>query len=202
MAHHAVKARLSFLATSAQLYSSIAPATSAHLMLECKTIATDNDLLFKENSSQRSCNACGTILFPGLTLQTFITDSGRSTKPPSKPRREGHPVRKEAQKLIISKCLVCHRSVKTALGARTRPNFQEVKSGTATSESFCHAQAEVKTDAPRQEPQSRPTANFHSKKRAKARRQGGLQAMLEGSKAKQIPSSDFGLDLMDLMKKI
>lgn len=45
-----------------------------------------------------------------------------------------------------------------------------------------------------------PSANLSSKKRAKARKQGGLQAMLEKAKQAEAHSSGFGLDLMDLMK--
>jgi len=46
-----------------------------------------------------------------------------------------------------------------------------------------------------------PTTYTSSKKRANARKQGGLQAMLEKSKIPKSSSSGFGLDLLDLMKE-
>ena len=46
------------------------------------------------------------------------------------------------------------------------------------------------------------STNNSSKKRAKTRKQGGLQALLEKSKENCNSSSGPGLDLMDLMRQI
>lgn len=46
------------------------------------------------------------------------------------------------------------------------------------------------------------SAHISSKKRAKARKEGGLQAMLGKAKATNLQSSSAGLNLMDLIKEV
>lgn len=55
-------------------------------------------------------------------------------------------------------------------------------------------------DSNKVEPAKVASANASSKKRAKARKQGGLQALLAKKKEGGEQKGDFGLDLMDLMK--
>lgn len=202
MASPAVNARLNFLAASAHLYSSAAPATSAHLMLECKKVATGNDMEMKETEPKPACNACGTILVSGWTSRTFIAGPRRSKKPRTK-RRKG--VQGVASKLVISKCLVCRRSTKTQLTAATKSGVGGTRNSGSRhlpSEASLPTEATPKaTDPAGQETHKPPSANLSSKKRAKARKQGGLQAMLEKSKTTETLSSGLGLELMDLMKK-
>lgn len=198
----AVKARLNFLAASAHLYSSAAPATSAHLMLECKHIATTNDILVRETESKHACNACGSIFVPGWTVRTTIVDSRRHKNSKSTTRRKGHSIPRAAEKLVLSECLVCHRSKTTPLMSSARQNLSGkkiTKSRCDSSATFLRAAAESGTAESQTQGTERPSTNINSKKRAKSRKQGGLKAMLDKSKAIEASSSGTGLDLMDIM---
>ena len=198
----AVKARLKFLAASAQLYSSTAPATSAHLMLECKAVATANNIVLKESESKQACSACGTILVPGWSLRTTIVDSRRSKKFRSKSGKEDHSFPREAQKLVLSECLVCHRLKRTPLMCSSRHN----DGGRANFESHPASSTSAQTVAetgvtnPKTQGIERASANLSSKRRAKSRKSDSLQALLEKSRAIEATSSGVGLDLMDMMK--
>ncbi|MCJ1462856.1 hypothetical protein MMC07_001459 [Pseudocyphellaria aurata] len=206
MASPAIKARLDFLASSAHLYSSAAPATSAHLMLECKRVAASNDVEMKETEPKPACRACGTILLSGWTSRTFIAGPRRSKKPRPKLRKGVRIIPGVASKIVISKCLICHRSTKTPVMTTTRSGVSGAKSsGSQSLLSAASAQKEPNLEVKKpigQETRECPSANLSSKKRAKARKHGGLQAMLEKEKQAQTHSSGFGLDLMDLMKRI
>lgn len=201
----ATKARLNFLAASAHLYSSTAPATSAHLMLECKHVATTNDVALKETESKRACNACGTILVPGWTLQTTIVNSQRSKKLHPKSGKERHSIPREAQKLVLSECLVCHRLKRTPLMCSSRQSDsgkRDFASRPVSSTTSIHTMAETGAPDPKFQGAERTSpANLNSKRRAKSRKKSGLQAMLDKAKALEASSSGVGLDLMDIMMK-
>lgn len=205
MAPPAIRARLNFLAASAHLYSSTAPATSAHLMLECKRVATNNDIQMKQTEPKPACGACGTILISGWTSRTFIASPRRSKKSKPKSKKGVQTTQRVASKLVISKCLVCRRSTKTQLMTTTRPGVGGTEvSGSLPLPSIASLPTDPNpktADLNRQETHNLRSANLNSKKRAKARKQGGLQAMLEKSKTTETHSSGFGLELMDLMKK-
>ncbi len=199
------QARMKFLAAAAYFYSSTAPATAAHLMRECHHVATGNEIALKQSESNRACQACGTIAIPGWTLRTSILHSPRSKKPRAKLRKQGPDARRQSQKIVISKCLACHRSVKTPLMPKNPVGVSRGKGSGGARVPLPESQPmENKSDrgiSSEQETQQQPpSANLSSKKRAKARKQGGLQAMLEKSKAMPTQSSSFSLDLMDLMK--
>ncbi|MCJ1265079.1 hypothetical protein MMC22_004954 [Lobaria immixta] len=205
MVSSAIKARLNFLAASAHLYSSVAPATSAHLMLECKRVATGNDVTLKETEPKSSCGACGTVLVSGWTSRTFVAGSRRSKKAQLKSRHKAQVMQGVASKLVISKCLVCRRSTKTPLMTATRSGVSGTKSSGSrplpSATSLSKEANSSATNTAEHETQKVPSANLSSKKRAKARKQSGLQAMLEKSKIPDTQSSGFGLELMDLMTK-
>lgn len=205
MASSAIKARLNFLAASAHLYSSAAPATSAHLMLECKRFATSNGIEMKETESKPSCGACGTVLVSGLTSRTFVAGPRRSKKAQLKSRHKAQAMQGVASKLVISKCLVCRRSTKTPLMTATRSGISGPKSsGSRPLPSATSLPKEVNSSATNiagHETHKVSSANLSSKKRAKARKQSGLQAMLEKSKIPDTQSPGFGLELMDFMMK-
>lgn len=200
----AIKARLNFLVASAHLYSFAAPATSAHLMLECDRVATSHGMEMKETEPKPACGVCGTILVPGRTSRKFIAGPRRSTKKARPKSRNGvQTMQGVAPKLVISKCLVCRRSTKTQLTAK-RSGVSGTKSPGARPlppAAYLHEASPGATNPTGQEAHKLPSANLSSKKRAKARKQGGLQAMLEKSKSIEAHSSGFGLELMDLMKK-
>lgn len=199
MADVATAAKLRFLNASAHYYSTSAPATSAHLMLQRNLEVADNGLVLREEEGDGSCRACGSILIPGRTSRTSIV-SGEVSK--SKARSKKHRGEREVEKPIKfmkTDCLVCHRFEKKPL----QPTDSSIKkSGKATAQPTPLTVTRAGVTDPASPQSLKPaTTNASSKQRAKARKHGGLQAMLEKSKASSIPSSGFGLDLLDLMKQ-
>ena len=204
-----LNARLKFLDNSAHLYSTFAPATSAHLILERITVAgNDENTPSKRATANVACIACGTIRIPGRTSRTTIVDPTKSKEvsPKRKKNRQSTETGKRpAEKQVVVECLTCRRKTKTPLQtsqehrvSRQRDSNAAATSGTTSTRSTLSSALAVGNLAPvSQKPVS---ANSSSKKRAKSRKQGGLQAMLEKSKRTGSSSSPV-LDLMDLMKQ-
>lgn len=201
--------RLKFLDASAHHYSSLAPATSAHLMLEHMTVAADNEIASPKGADwNTACGACGTIRIPGWTSRTTIVD-------PTKPKKGSSKIKKKlessgtakgsAEKHVVIECLKCHRKTTTPMQKSQGHRFGRPPSHNAASTSGPSSVEPVPLSAPtvRDQAQVSPnpiSVNSSSKKRAQARKHGGLQAMLEKSKGSE-SSSGFGLDLMDFMKQ-
>ncbi len=197
-------ARLKFLDASAHHYSTLAPATSAHLMLERMTVAANNEIAPpKGTDSNAACGACGTIRIPGWTSRTTIVDLAKPKGVPlksKKKRRSGGIGKRPEEKHVVVQCLTCHRQsttrLQTSQGHRDSRQGSSNAAGTASTESV-----EPATVTNPAQVSSKPVSvNNSSKKRAKNRKQGGLQAMLEKSKGTG-SSSGFGLELMDLLKQ-
>jgi cullin-associated NEDD8-dissociated protein 1 len=200
MADAASAAKLRFLNASAHHYATIAPATSAYLMLRRNFEVADSGISLREDERGRSCKGCESILVPGRTSRTSIVSEGGTR---SKAHSKKHHARTEIEKrskFLRTDCLVCHRFEKKPLERSTISRSQKGSESKAQPTSLALAKAGASDPA---SPRSlRPaTTNASSKQRAKARKTGGLQAMLEKSKASSTPSSDFGLDLLDLMKQ-
>ena len=190
MAIEAMEAKIRFLDASACHYAVVAPATSAHLMLQRNSEAADNFVALQIEGS-RVCRACGTILIPGSTSRTSIVrEKATKTRIHSKEHGEDGRTGTPAKWLRVD-CLKCHRYDKkplqpSGLSAQTAPSV----SGSAN-----------KTPSDMTQSARVGTASAGSKQRAKARRHGGLQAMLEKTKGSVNSSPGFGLDLLDLMKQ-
>lgn len=210
-----VQARLKFLDAAAHLYLTTAPATSAQLMRERQDFVVDNDIKLREAEVRGSCQACGTISIPGSTSQTSISiDSTKSSKSRSQRRKRGgndHTARiaqgrGETQKIVIRECPACHRSTRIPMLLPSKPSERNTgrqsKPQSALQPDSLPSKVEKLEGGPLEDeaPHQRPSSNSGSKKRARARKPGGLQAMLDKHKATQAHSSDFGLDLMDIMK--
>lgn len=208
-----VQARLKFLDTAAQFYSSTAPATSAQLMRERQDFVADHNIKLREDGVRGSCQACGTIETPGSTSQTCIVfqpiKSGKS-----RTQRRKHGGDKdtaqiaqsggEINKIAIRKCLACHRSTRTPILLPSKLSIGNVggRAQVASQPDSLPGRAIKLEGCPVEDKASpRPSlANSSSKKRAKARKPGGLQVMLDKYKATQNQPSSLGLDLMDIMK--
>lgn len=204
MTQAATKARIKYLAASAQLYSHIAPETSAHLMLQCGSFAASNDIALKMSDSQKACSACGTILTSGWTSRTSVADNPRNIKRQLKRRSERKGTNDERTKFVITQCLVCLQSTSSPLEhvtARFSSRKQNSMSqaailGAASSPSRLTSQAREA----KEEHQIPLPANLASKKRARARKQSGLHGMLQKSKSQNTGAPSPALDLMDFMK--
>lgn len=199
-----MKARIKYLAASAQLYSQLAPETSAHLMLECGRFAASSDMALKMSDLQQACSACGTILTPGWTSRSSVADNPRniSRRPKQRSKREG--ISNAGTKYVITQCLVCMKSTSSPLEhlpAHLPSKKKLSKSQAAISEARSSPSCVIgQASGANQESQIPLPANIASKKRARARKQSGLHAMLQKSKS-QITGATFpALDLMDFMK--
>jgi len=204
MANTEVEAKLKFLDTSARLYSSTAPVTSAHLMLQHNLEAASNSRLLRKGGSVASCKGCGTILVPGWTSRTSIVSMGASEQPVSRTKtakKRRRDTVMSLEKAVRTDCLVCHRYEEVPL-----PSSSAVKPAekvVATIQDIPSVKASIDTAAPVSTESPRPaTANASSKQRAKVRKKAGLQAILEKSKSSASPSSGFGLDLSDFWKQV
>ncbi len=207
MINEAAEAKVRFLEASARHYASSALETSAHLMAQRNVEANDSCIVLKNKTrSSGSCNACGSILVPGWTSRTSIARKGGRSKAALKKKK----LRESASdllKYLRVDCLLCYRYEERPLQESMPKSKDALKTSTTQAvigsepqhpSSQIHDSSAASTS---QVQASQPlTTNNSSKKRARARKQGGLQAMLEKSKASDSPSSGFGLDLLDLMK--
>ena len=199
MASAAQDAKLKYLEASATMYACTSAPMSARLMLQ-----RDLEVSSLSSSSHATdfitCKACGTTLLPGLTSKTTIESLRTANKchDPSKCKRV-EPVRIDEnliQKWVRVECLTCHRYTKIALNAAKGGKLKSRQTSTV------HIPRERAATHPSPAtPLKASTSNVSSKQRAKARRQGGLSAMLEKSKADSAVPPGLGLDLMDLMKQ-
>lgn len=191
-----MEAKMKFLDAAACHYSMIAPATSAHLMLQRNFEAADNSIPVE---GAAACRACGTILIPGSTSRTKIV---HETAIKTKVHFKKHSKDDGAGaliKFVRVDCLICQRHERKPLQVSGGTNIRKPSvSNTRTVPSVSFADKE-----PSDRPQSARVgaASASSKQRAKARKHGGLQAMLEKTKFSASPSPGFGLDLLDLMKQ-
>ena len=190
-------AKIKFLDAAACHYSLVAPATSAHLMLQRNSEAADNSAPVE---GCKACKACGTIWIPGSTSRTSIVhEKATKTKTHLKRHRKadhaGTPM-----KFMKVDCLICHRYERTPLQGSSSPNIQKPSVfNTRTVPSVSGFADKEPSNMP--ESARVGTASASSKQRAKARKHGGLQAMLDKTKVSVNSSPGFGLDLLDLMKQ-
>ena len=194
-----MEAKTKFLDSSACYYSVIAPATSAHLMLQRNFEAADNSVPLQVKGS-RACRACGTILIPGSTSRTSIVHE-KATKTRIRSRKHGKDDRAGTPiKSVRVDCLICHRYEKKQLQDSRGTNIKKPSVlNTRTVPSVSGFADKELSDMPQSARVG--TASASSKQRAKARKHGGLQAMLEKTKVSVNSSPGFGLDLLDLMKQ-
>lgn len=206
MVNEAAEAKLRFLEASARHYASSAPETSAHLMAQRNIEAADNGLSPSRKQFNGSCKGCGSILLPGWTSRTSIVRKGGKVKVGAKKKPRSNA--SDLARYLRVDCLICYRYEERPLkGLKPKSKHplqissEQALIGSEPQETSTRIY-DASTSSTDQVKASKPLApNTNSKKRAKARKQGGLQAMLEKSKASTGPSSGFGLDLMDLMKQ-
>ncbi|CAL5873165.1 uncharacterized protein PFLUO_LOCUS7434 [Penicillium psychrofluorescens] len=180
-----------FLTDAAESLSLSSPSTAAYLL------ATHTQILFQESkpltSRQREhyCGACGSIRQAQWTKKTEI------------PPRKTVALSGGA---TVYQCLRCHRrtvnprkkaapakAIPRAVAATAAPSLQVATPIGASSPQTSQATSDSADTQP-----SNAADNVSSKKRAKARKHGGLQALL-ASKQRSQPSSS--LDLLDFLNQ-
>ncbi len=205
MATPALSARLRYLNDAAHLLTTTSPATSSYMMSQYNKVAFDHDLTLPEARRREVCGACGNIMVIGWSCHAYpqagLEKETRPSEGSSAIRSsEGSPTRMN----MIYECRICNR--KTRQGFQKRNNEKQRPSRQGTLQSMPSRPidyAVVTTTSTIQSSIKPSSVNTGSKRRAKARKQSGLQAMLARAKAENTssgPSGSFGLDLMDLMK--
>lgn len=174
--------QLRFLSDAAQFLGSRSPSTSAHL-LDAHTRVLHNDHKSLSGRQQKHhCGACGSL----RKLSTLIY---------VKPRRKSAL----GSGAKVYKCLRCHQ--RTVIPSRkTVPKRAPAPATPALSIAASTPSTGTATSQAPSQPSTQPQPtkaedNAGSKKRAKARKQGGLQALLASKKSAQ-PS----LDLLDFLQ--
>ena len=198
--------RLKFLKESADSLKLQSPSTSAYLMSLHNQAIQDGLNSLTPSQHQHCCSACGSIRISGQTIKN--KEDSLETQAPSVPSIKP---RRSAKEGTVYKCLRCHRRTVAALPRPLkRQHLQQGYSTTSIKKSSSaqpgsQSKDEVVSKTQRASP-SNPEAgttsgNTSSKKRAKARKQQGLQALLAAGKQVSQPqtSSSASLDLFDFL---
>ncbi|KAL8931001.1 MAG: hypothetical protein Q9208_000102 [Pyrenodesmia sp. 3 TL-2023] len=191
--------RLQFLDGSARLLNELAPATSAYLMHERNVVAEQHEKALTKAQLKDICKACGTILIPDVTSKEEFSNPAAKRKRKKSKVVESEPLEKRLQ----IKCLACHRVTVTPMAAPQLHGSAKPASLTGVTSQSHDAliRNELESDTAKTLTEKPASANASSRKRAKARKHGGLQALLEKSKGTESQSGGLGLDLMDFMKR-
>jgi cobalamin biosynthesis Mg chelatase CobN len=186
--------RLRFLKEAAYTLAISSPTIAASLGAAHRTLLTENDIDIEIQSREWDalrrgiCGSCGNVMMSGWT-----SSISRNTPGAKKTKKDQTGPRTEPEKSVIYTCQRCDR--KTVQKLQPRPSkHMATKSKAKTIASLDSSSAK-----PSMEGDSKigKSASANSKQRKKTRK-GGLQALLEKSKAST--SSPGGLDLMDFMQ--
>jgi hypothetical protein len=190
--------RLNYLRDSASVLDSLSPSTASYLLMVHNRILHDEFKPLTQRQLDFACGACGSIR--KLERTRAIEIRNQKAKSSSSSASKKAPV----VGATVYKCLRCHRrTVKPA----ARPNITSRPDTTATALST--TQLTTSTTAKSVSPtaqsveadrSSKTADNASSKKRAKARKQGGLQALLASKQQSQSKLSQ-SLDLFDFLQQ-
>lgn len=186
--------RLGFLSNAADWLRVQSPSTSAHLLASQTQILHDDSKSLNVRQRRHHCGACGSIRQSEVTESIQVKLKGKS--PASKTE--------SSTGAKVYKCLRCRR--RTVLQRKRGNSKHSSRNSTATAlpvtsttlPKAASAQGpsqENPASAVREPQTSKAAENANSKKRSKARKHGGLQALL-ASKQRTQPS----LDLFDFLQ--
>ena len=213
MADQGIAARSRFLNESAHLLDRTSPAISRHLTSQLHSLAQDLDLSLPDAQKGKTCAACGNLMITGWTSRTYINNgtSNSSLKRSFSRRAKGDSMlvgrgNERMEKNLTYECLVCNRKTRQPLPAPIKSHSKKqehtLSSRLASTTSKASEATQLPT-GPGTKLHAPASNNASSKRRAKARKQSGLQAVLAKSKGDGptgASSTGFGLDLMDFMK--
>lgn len=201
MASYESSLRLQFLQNAANLVCSRSISTASHLMAQHNDILHEDFKSIKPRQHESWCNACGT---PRRSRYTKIV------KPKYRTRGgKTRPALIASREAIVYRCLRC--SSRTVQRRPSQPRPLQKAGSTSTASIQAVASNEVSTTGqstvnltsrPAAESSIKTTAeNANSKKRAKARKQGGLQALLASKRSGESTPSSSSLDLLDFLQQ-
>ncbi|KAL4803843.1 hypothetical protein BDV18DRAFT_39922 [Aspergillus unguis] len=179
--------RLNFLKDSSASLSATSPSTAAYLMSTHNGIFHEEQKPLNQRLHDSFCGACGSPRNRDCTKTASVKKNTQKRVTPSLAKGL------TADGATVYKCLRCRR--RTVTLPRTLPKAaptvpitnSELSPSTSTSIS------------PVQVPANKAAENASSKKRAKARKQGGLQALLANKKPQ--PDQNKSLDLFDFLQQ-
>lgn len=196
--------QLRFLKESANFLLSQSPSTSSHLLAVHNRILHDDFKSLNQRQHETSCGACGSIRKPEWTKTIQVkrkkpkrSDRVTSRSSASKETTDG---------ATVYKCLRCHRrTVRRHQREAVHPSSSSRAPAAAILQPVSTAATStIEKYVPQgvSEPVqvSKAADNASSKKRAKARKQGGLQALLASKQRSQATSSS-SLDLFDFLQQ-
>lgn len=179
--------------------NALSPSTAAHLMMVHNHIFLDECRPLNPRQQETWCGACGSIRNPETT-KTIRIGKKRSLQRASAARGI------TAHGATVYKCLQCRRrtvkpsrveaarpQVPSQMNAATKPNLDPPQAASTGESSSTQAPEAAEVNHPGK------ADNASSKKRAKARKQGGLQALLASKQKSQSNSSS--LDLFDFLQQ-
>ncbi|CAG7948303.1 unnamed protein product [Penicillium salamii] len=159
----------------------LSSSTSSHLLATHSHLLHNTHKSLNVRQKRDYCGACGSIRKPEWTKVTEI-----------KPKSRKHLAASAAKGASVYKCLRCQR--RTVL-QHIQPLTSRTSAATATPSSAPDPTSGAAKGPTQASTESKSGDNQNSKKRAKARKQGGLQALL-ASKQQAQPS----LDLLDFLQ--
>lgn len=205
-----VAARLRYLNDAAHLLVSGSHSTSSFIMSRCNSLMFDNDIEQPTTHRRKVCNACGNILVLGGTAKIDFSPKNHKKIARRKHRgskQKGIATQGLETKSLLYRCEPCGRQtqylVDTPKPKAIRSKGDAVIPTTMTNPASLSSTPSSQPNPNQQLPKAQSSANASSKKRAKSRKQGGLQALLAKNREATLrgPTTGFGLDIMDLMKK-
>jgi RNase P subunit RPR2 len=214
MIDQGIRARARYLDESAHLLARTSPAISRQLRSQMHTLATDYNIDLPNTQKREACGACGNIMIPGQTSRTYLDNkrSKRSSKRHTSRRPStGNPspqkqIEEAAVKAMCYECLICNRVTRQVVPAPSKASRKEQEQIPPSKGADVNSRkpdgTHIPTDSGLGSPASSIT-NASSRRRAKTRKESGLQALLAKRKEESRGggfATGFGLDLMDLMK--
>ncbi|CAI7675967.1 unnamed protein product [Penicillium pancosmium] len=182
--------QLRFLSDAANLLGSSSPSTAAHLLTAHTHILHDESKSLTPRQTKHHCAGCGSLRICKASKPTVV-----KTKQKSRTAIRGSAT--------VHKCVRCNQRavIPRRRSAPRDPSKAPSRVSTATavdsaaSTPSISSQQDLPAIAPTTASTEKTVENASSKKRAKARKQGGLQALLAAKKSTQ-PS----LDLLDFLQ--
>ncbi|KAA8650921.1 ribonuclease P Rpr2/Rpp21/SNM1 subunit [Aspergillus tanneri] len=184
--------RLNFLKESAGALSACSPSTAAYLMTVHNHIFLAECRPLNQRQQEASCGACGSMRNDEFTKTIRINKK--------KAKRVSAAKGFTLDGATVYKCLRCHR--RTIMPARQkscRPQAPRSPSTVTENTSTGVISPQQAPESVETEKSNKAAENASSKKRAKARKQGGLQALLASKQKSQASSSS--LDLFDFLQQ-
>ncbi|PYH96593.1 hypothetical protein BO71DRAFT_166728 [Aspergillus ellipticus CBS 707.79] len=187
--------RLEFLKSAASSLNALSPSTAAYLMTVHNGIIYDEGKPLNQRQKEACCGACGSARSPEWTRTIHVH------KRKGKHSNSGSATRPAADGATVLQCLRCRRrTVKPTRRDTARSAVPVKATATPTTTSTTPDVQSAATTTPPSEPApvNKAADNANSKKRAKARKQGGLQALMA---SKQQSRANSSLDLFDFLQQ-